>query len=45
MRFIDANVFLYALLKPRRKLSERELEVKEKARVILARRALVVNWF
>jgi predicted nucleic acid-binding protein len=37
VRFIDANVFLYALLKPRRKLSDRELEVKEKARAILSR--------
>ena len=37
MRFIDTNVFLYAILKPRRRLTEKELEIKEKARKIVSR--------
>ena len=34
MRFIDANVFLYAVLKPKRELSERELEIKNISKTI-----------
>jgi len=37
VRFIDTNVFLYAILKPRRRLTEKELEIKEKARKIVSR--------
>lgn len=37
MRFIDANVFTYAILKPRRPLSDREREIKERAKRILRR--------
>ncbi len=36
MRFIDANVFLYAAIKPRRTVSRKILERKEKAKRILA---------
>ena len=35
MRFIDANVFLYALIKPKRELSHSEQTVKKQARKIL----------
>lgn len=34
MRFIDANVFLYAVLKPKRELNERELEIKNISKTI-----------
>jgi len=37
MRFIDANVFLYAAVKPKGKVSEKILERKEKSRRILLR--------
>ncbi len=37
MKFADANVFIYAILKPRRELSEKELEIKSRAKAILAR--------
>ena len=37
MRFVDANVFLYAAIKPRGKVSREILERKEKARRILLR--------
>jgi len=37
VRFVDANVFIYAILKPRRELSEKELEIKSRAKAILAR--------
>jgi len=37
MRFIDANVFLYAVVKPRGNVSKEILERKEKAKQILLR--------
>lgn len=37
MRFIDANVFIYAVLKPRRPLTEGERSIKERAKGILRR--------
>ncbi len=37
MRFIDANVFLYAVVKPKGKVSNKILERKEKAKRILLR--------
>ncbi len=37
MRFIDANVFLYAVVKPKGKVSEKILERKEKSKRILLR--------
>ena len=37
MRFIDANVFIYAILKPRRELNEREQEIKETSKEIFKR--------
>ena len=37
MRFIDANVFVYAVLKPRRSLTEKERILKERAKGILSR--------
>lgn len=37
MRFIDANVFLYAIVKPRRKVSKNILKRKEIAKKILNR--------
>ncbi len=37
MRFVDANVFIYAILTPRRALSDRELEIKRRAKAILTR--------
>ena len=37
MRFIDANVFLYAVVKPRGGMSGEILERKEKAKRILRR--------
>ena len=37
MRFIDANVIIYAVLKPRRPLTDRERGVKERAKSILSR--------
>lgn len=35
MRFVDSNVFLHALLRPRRELTEKELRVKESAKAII----------
>ena len=35
MRFVDSNVFLHALLRPRRELTEEELRVKESAKEII----------
>jgi predicted nucleic acid-binding protein len=35
LRFIDSNVFLHAFLKPRRKLTQKELKIKEKAKTIV----------
>ena len=37
MRFVDANVFIYAVLKPRRKLNEREQRIKDSAKKIFER--------
>lgn len=37
MRFVDASVFVYAFLKPRRELTPREVEVKERAKNIVRR--------
>lgn len=37
MRFIDANVFLYAVVKPKGKVSKKILERKEKSKRILLR--------
>ncbi|RLI79703.1 VapC toxin family PIN domain ribonuclease [Archaeoglobales archaeon] len=37
MKFVDANVLLYAILRPKRKLTEREMEIKEAAKRILER--------
>lgn len=37
MRFIDSNVFVYAFLKPRRKLSRSEERLKSSAKGIVAR--------
>jgi len=35
LRFVDSNVFLHALLRPRRELTEEELRVKESAKEII----------
>ena len=35
MRFIDANVFLYAFLKPKRELSQADINIKRSARKII----------
>ncbi len=37
MRFVDANVFLYAVIKPKGTISKKILERKEKAKRILLR--------
>jgi len=37
LRFVDSNVFLHAFLKPRRKLTQKELEIKEEAQAIVKR--------
>jgi predicted nucleic acid-binding protein len=37
MRFVDASVFVHAYLKPRRRLSEAELGIKENAKAIVSR--------
>lgn len=37
MRFIDSNVFLYAMIKPKKNTSKEILEKKEKAKKILLR--------
>ncbi|ASI98388.1 type II toxin-antitoxin system VapC family toxin [Thermococcus celer] len=37
MRFIDANVFIYAVLKPKRELNEKELEIKRVSKEIFNR--------
>ena len=36
-RFVDANVFLYAYLKPKRRLKEHEVKLKENAKEIVKR--------
>jgi len=37
MRFVDANVFIYAILKPKRELGEKEKGIKKDAKEILGR--------
>lgn len=37
MRFIDANVFIYAILKPKRELNEKELKIKRVSKEIFNR--------
>jgi len=37
LRFVDSNVFLHAFLRPRRKLTSKELRIKEEAKAILKR--------
>lgn len=37
MRFVDSNVFIYAVLKPKRALSKREGEIKSSSREIFMR--------
>ena len=37
MRFLDANVFIYAYLKPKRRLTEVEKKLKEGAKAIIRR--------
>ncbi len=37
MRFVDSNIFLHAFLKPRRKLTQKELKIKEEAQAIVKR--------
>ena len=37
MRFLDANVFVYAYYRPRRELGDKETEMKEEAKAILKR--------
>jgi predicted nucleic acid-binding protein len=36
MRFLDANVFIYAFYKPKKHLSEKEHQMKEQAKKIIA---------
>jgi len=36
MRFLDANVFIYAYYKPRRKLTQKEEQMKEQAKKIIS---------
>lgn len=35
MRFLDANVFIYAYYKPKKQLTEKETEMKEQAKKII----------
>lgn len=37
MRFVDSNVFLHAFLKPRRRLTQKELGIKQEAQAIVKR--------
>ncbi|BDB98250.1 type II toxin-antitoxin system VapC family toxin [Saccharolobus caldissimus] len=37
VKFIDSNVFIYAILKPKRSVDEKIVKMKEKAKEILAR--------
>ena len=37
MRFVDSNVFLHAFLRPRRELTPRERDTKERAKEIIER--------
>jgi len=45
MRFIDANVFLYAILTPNRELNERELELKNTSKTIFKKVSPLCNLF
>jgi uncharacterized protein len=35
MRFLDANVFIYAYYKPQKKLTQKEMQMKEQAKKII----------
>lgn len=37
MRFVDTNIFIYAFLKPKRRLSEQEIKIKKSSQEILRR--------
>jgi len=37
LKFVDSNVFLHAFLKPRRKLTEKELKIKLEAQAVVRR--------
>ncbi|MGQ4891424.1 MAG: type II toxin-antitoxin system VapC family toxin [Candidatus Njordarchaeia archaeon] len=37
MRFIDSNIFIHAWIKPKRKLNEKEMTIKENSKKILQR--------
>ena len=37
MRFVDSNIFLHAILAPRRKLTVKEQDIKDEAKTILKR--------
>lgn len=37
MRFLDANVFIYAYYKPKRELTEKQKEMKERSKEIIKR--------
>lgn len=37
VKFIDSNVFIYAILKPKRLVNEKIVKMKEKAKEILAK--------
>jgi hypothetical protein len=37
MRFVDASVFVHAFIKPKRKLKEHEIKIKESAKIIVGR--------
>jgi len=37
MKFLDANVFIYAYYKPTRKLTEKQKEMKERSKAIIRR--------
>lgn len=36
MRFLDANVFIYAYYKPKKQLTQKEMQMKEQAKKIIA---------
>ena len=36
MRFLDANVFVYAYYKPKRQLTQKEKQMKEQAKKIIS---------
>jgi len=37
LRFVDSNIFLHAFLKPRRKLTQKELKIKDESKAIVKR--------